>query len=974
LSTTAAPIDAAILGGMPQRVSAAVMVGREQPMELLHEALTSTRAGEGRLVVVGGEAGAGKTRLVTEFFARADDTMRLQGGCLELGQAVMPLAPLAGILRQLGRELGEERTIGLIGPELSGFLPGRPQLSLDPQWTGQLGMFEAFRAALTQLAGDAPVIVVVEDLHWADRSTLDLMAWLARNLAGSRVLVVATFRSDEMRRSHPLRPVLAELGRLPSVSRIELEPLTDQEIAELLTAIHGSPVPAPLARQVADRAEGNPFFAEELFAGAGEDGVPLTLRDILSARVEALPEPAKEVLRIAAAAGRRVDHRLLEVVADLEPDDLDGGLRAAVEAQALVQDGDGFRFRHALLQEAVHDQLLPGERSRLHRAFADALLAEPGLAAGGAESVDSELAHHALAAHDLDLAFRSLVRAGERAHALFAFSEAQRHLEGAADLRDRVSAEAAVDAPPAWELLRAAAHCSRYGGDPSVGVAHLRRAIASLDPVADKVTVGGLYSELSESIWMTGRGDDALAASDTATQMLAGEVTREAAEALGWQSRLLMLLGRFDAAIEPGRRGVEIATELGAQVELSRAQTSLGTSLGALGQLDEGMALIHDAITVADAAGAGGDAVRGYINVTSTLRTAGNDLEAAERTGLQGLAYADLHRVRGGMTDWLRMELADVYVRGGRYRDAEAVLDDVHTGWTTGINGQYYHTSRAWIDVVEGRYDDAEEHLRAAKELAPSIRDPQAIGPTVGIRMLLNLARGRLDIDDGLELLEPLIGDSVTYNGLVLVARVAAAEAEAGATEAVATIERIRSLLEARRAGANAVLGANIDGWLAVLDAEIASVTGKHDPDLWRLAREGMRERGYAEQAAYAGVRLVDALAEVGADDAADELAEAHRQALELGAAKHADDLETLARKHRLKLAGAAPRRGGGGLTAREREVLALVARGTTNREIGEALYISEKTASVHVSNILAKLGVTNRGEAAAVARDLDLG
>jgi DNA-binding CsgD family transcriptional regulator/tetratricopeptide (TPR) repeat protein len=818
------------------------------------------------------------------------------------------------------------------------------------------------------------VIVAVEDIHWADRSTLDVVAWLARNLVGSRVLVLATFRSDEMRRSHPLRPVLAELGRLPYVERIELEPLTDQEIGELLTAINGSPVPAPLARQVADRAEGNAFFAEELFAGAGEDGVPLTLRDILSARVEALPEPAKEVLRIAAAAGRRVDHRLLEVVASLEPEDLDAGLRAAVEAHALVQDGDGFRFRHALLQEAVHDQLLPGERSRLHRAFADALLAEPSLAAAGAESVDSELAHHALAAHDLDLAFRSLVLAGERAHALFAFNEAQRHLEGAADLRDRISPEVAADAPPAWELLRAASHCSRYGGDPSVGVGHLRRAIASLDPVADRVAVGGLHSELSESFWMCGRGDDALAASETATEMLAGEVTREAAEALAWKSRLLMLLGRFDEAIGPGRRGVEIATTLGAQVELSRAQNSLGTSLAALGQLEEGLGLINDAIAVGDAAGAGGDAVRGYINVTSTLRMAANDLEAATRTGLEGLAYADRHRVRGGMTDWLRMELADVYIRGGRFQDAEAVLADVHTGWTTGINGQYFHTCKAWMATVQGRYDEADEHLRVAKELAPGIRDPQAIGPTVAIRMLLNLARGRLDVEDGLELLEPMIDDVATSNGLVLVARVAAAAAEAGASDALATVERVRSLFESRRADANAVLAANVDGWLAVLDAEIASVSGKHDPDLWRSARDAMVERGYVEQAAYCGVRLVDALGQVAADDIADALADAHHRARELGAAKHVEDLETLARKHRVKGIGAAPAQGTAGLTAREREVLSLVARGTTNREIGEALFISEKTASVHVSNILAKLGVSNRGEAAAVARDLDLG
>jgi DNA-binding CsgD family transcriptional regulator/tetratricopeptide (TPR) repeat protein len=970
-STTPVSVAADILGDMSQRVSADVMVGREAPLSALDQAYDAARSGGGRLVVVGGEAGVGKTRLVTEFLERTPGAARLVGGCLELGQAVMPMAPVAGILRQLARDLGDDRVADLVGPELAGFLPGRQQVALDPHWTGQLGMFEAVRSLLDELAEERPVVAVVEDLHWADRSTLDLLTWLARNLVDSRVLVVATYRSDEMRRSHPLRPVLAELGRLPHVERIELQPLTIQEVADLLTAIHGRPVPPEIVSQVADRSEGNPFFAEELFAASEDERVPLTLRDILSARIDGHPDTAKEVLRVAAAAGRRVDHRLLEVVATLERDELDAGLRAAIDGQALVADGDGFRFRHALLQEAVHEQLLPGERSRLHRAFADALLDEPALAAGGADAVDSELAHHALAAHDVDLAFRSLARAGRRAHALFAFSEAQTHLEGAAELRDRISPEAAADAPAAWELLRDASHCSRHGGDPSAGVGHLRRAIATLDPVADRVVVGGLWSELSESYWMNGRGDDAVAASDTATQMLAEERTREAAEALAWRSRLLMLLGRFEESVEPGRRGVEIAREIGAQVELSRAQNSLGTSLGALGHLEEGVALVREAVDIADAAGAGGDAVRGYINMTSTLRTPGNDIPAAERTALEGMAYAERHRVRGGMTDWLRMELADVHVRNGRLRDAEAVLRQVHTGWTNGINGQYFHTSSAWIDVIEGRYAEAEEHLTMARQLAPMIRDPQAIGPQVGLRMLIDLGRGRPDVGDGLETLEPFIGDANTYPGFVLVARAAAAAAEAGSDDARKTVERIRSAFASQRVAANDVLGANLDGWLAVLDAETASVSGEHDPQGWRVARDAMIERGYAEQAAYCRVRLVDALGHAGAADLAAELAAAHRCALDLGAVKLLEDLDTLARRHRVKLPGAPAQRGLGSLTARESEVLELLAQGRTNREIGETLFISEKTASVHVSNILAKLGVGNRGEAAAMAREL---
>jgi DNA-binding CsgD family transcriptional regulator/tetratricopeptide (TPR) repeat protein len=968
-------VDAAILGDMPQRVSAAVMVGREEPYEALAAALASTRAGDGRCVVVGGEAGAGKTRLMTEFLERAEGVWQLQGGCLELGQAVMPLAPLAGILRQLGRDLGVERVAELVGPELAGFLPGRPHVTLDPHWTGQLGMFEAFRALLGELAEERPVIVVIEDLHWADRSTLDLLSWLARNLADTRVLLTVTYRSDEMRRSHPLRPVLAELGRLPHVERVDVQPLTELEVAELLTAIQGGPVPADVARQVADRSEGNPFFVEELFAGSAEDGVPLTVRDILSARIDALPESAKEVLRIAAAAGRRVDHRLLEVVADLDADELDAGLRAAVDGQALVPDTDGvgYRFRHALLQEAVHEQLLPGERTRLHRAFADALLEEPDLAAAGADSADSELAHHALAAHDVDLAFRSLVRAGERAHALYAFSEAQHHFEGAAELRSRISSEAAADAPETWELLRVAAHSSRYGNEQTVGVGHLKRAITLLDPVADRIAVGGLYAELSENLWMAGRGEDAAAASDTSTEMLDGERTREAAEALGWRSRLLMLQGRFEEAVPPGRRGVELAHELDAPVELSRAQNSLGTSLGCLGETDEGFALLRDAIAVADAAGAGADVVRGYINFASVMKVMTNDMSAAAEVGRDGLAYAERHSVRGGMTDWLRMELADVYLRLGQFGDAERTLAEVRTGWIVGVNGQYFHTLNAWLDVVQGRADEAADHFRLADELAPSIRDPQAIGPKTGVQMLLNLARRDLDAGDALEVLEPLVADTSTSNGLALVARLLGAAARTGSSHAASDVERIRSLFAGRRDAANDMLAANLDGWLALLDAEVATIKGAPDVDAWRHAHQALVQRQNAEQALYAHVRLVDSLARAAETDEATRVpADAHRRARELGAAVLADDLETGARQHRLKLAGApTSARSLGGLTSRESEVLALLAEGRTNREVGEKLFITEKTASVHVSNILAKLGVSNRGEAAAVARDL---
>lgn len=471
-----------ILIDMPGRVTSAAFVGRKDQLERLHEAFAATLTTPA-VVLIGGEAGVGKTRLVYEFAAGIPEARVLVGTCLELGQAVMPFLPLAGILRQLSRALGPEETQRLYGAELLRFLPDQGSSSADTGEGEQSGLFEAVLVLLGRLAEISPVVLVIEDLHWADRSTLDLLGFLARNVSSMRAMLIGTYRSDEMRRTHALRPVLAELTRLPHVERIELLPMDEREVIQLYTAIRGQqPQPAE-ADSIITRSEGNPFYVEELLASGDsvQVGMPAGLRDILATRLDNLPESAKEVLRIAAAAGRRVDHRLLAVVAQLGEDELQAGLRTAVEGEALVPDAEGYRFRHALLQEAAHDQLLPGERMRLHRRFAEALQADPSLAAGGSAGVHAELAYHALATHDVDLAFSSLVRAGQRARDLYAFAEAQQHFERAVELRPQLSAEASDTAPPTWELLRNAALCARYFGDIRVGaVKHLRRAIAVL--------------------------------------------------------------------------------------------------------------------------------------------------------------------------------------------------------------------------------------------------------------------------------------------------------------------------------------------------------------------------------------------------------------------------------------------------------------------------------------------------------------
>jgi hypothetical protein len=236
--------------------------------------------------------------------------------------------------------------------------------------------------------------LVVEDLHWADQSTRDLLAFLVRNLRRERLLVVVTYRSDEPGQRR-LGPYLAELDRGGSVERLLLARLDRAETAAQLTGILGAVPAVDLVDGVFDRSEGNPFFTEELLesARAGSSTLPTTLRDLLQGRIEALPEPARQVLRVAAVAGRQVPHPLLAAVAVLDEGQLDGVLREVVAYQLLVPREDGYQFRHALLREVVDAGLLPGERTRLHAAYAHALAEWPELSAGS-PAVVAELAVH----------------------------------------------------------------------------------------------------------------------------------------------------------------------------------------------------------------------------------------------------------------------------------------------------------------------------------------------------------------------------------------------------------------------------------------------------------------------------------------------------------------------------------------------------------------------------------------------------
>ncbi|HEU4977583.1 MAG TPA: AAA family ATPase, partial [Solirubrobacteraceae bacterium] len=333
---------------MATRVTSSRLVGRAAELAELEAALSDAAAGRPSLAFVAGESGVGKTRLLAELERHArDGGARVVGGdCVDLGDGELPYAPLVAALRSLSRAgdpaLDElpapvRSELGALHPEL-GSAPG---LRPDEERTAQSRVFEALLALLDRLSQDTPLVLSIEDIHWADSSTRAFLTFLARTLCGERILVVATYRSDELHRRHPLRPVLAELERDARARRIELSRLSRAELGDQLADILGAPPSRDLVERLYMRSEGNPLFAEELLA-AGMDGrgaLPPTLRDALMVRIERLPAGAQDLLRILAV-GRRLDHGLLQSASGLEPRELNDALREAVAGQIVVADDE----------------------------------------------------------------------------------------------------------------------------------------------------------------------------------------------------------------------------------------------------------------------------------------------------------------------------------------------------------------------------------------------------------------------------------------------------------------------------------------------------------------------------------------------------------------------------------------------------------------------------------------------------------
>jgi tetratricopeptide (TPR) repeat protein len=712
-------------GEMGGRVVSPIFVGRVEELHVLEAALGRATNSEPAVVLVGGEAGVGKTRLVAELTARCatDGTRVLTGGCVPVGDGALPYAPIVEGLRALVGDLGASAVRGLVGPSwpvLARLLPalGEPQAGGGPpDQAAQARVFELLLGLLARLSLQTPVTLVVEDVHWADRSTRDLLAFLVRNLRRERLLVVVSYRSDEPGTDW-LGPFLAVLDRSGRAQRVELPRLDRAETLAQLVGILGTAPPAELVDAVFVRSEGNPYFTEELLgairAGSGEL-LPPTLRDLLRGRVQALPELAQQVLAVVAVAGRRVPHRLLAAVAGLEDQPLVQALRAAVTDQLLVTrpDQDGYELRHALLAEVIEVDLVPGERARLHAAYARALTQRPELADASPAVTVAEVAVHWDAAGEWAQALPARVRAGLAAERARALADADEHYQRALALWERVPQPGQPGGLDWVGLLARAAETAAFVAAPERATSLVERALDGVDRTVEPVRAAVLLAQLGPYREKAGREADALAAFEEAERLLDGAPpSAKRARVLAGHARTLAATWHTTQAVLRCEEAIAVARAVGARAEETHSLSTLGACLDDLGQLDRAIALHRQARRIAEQVDDAEAIVRTYTNLSHALEQAGQIHDAIDdaREGYQRAHQLGLERATGS---YVASNLAGMLLSSGQWEECArltAALLEVDS-WCP----FHIHTTRGLLLTRRGEFTAAREEFDDAE-------------------------------------------------------------------------------------------------------------------------------------------------------------------------------------------------------------------------------------------------------------------
>ena len=939
------------------------LLGRDEELRVLDETLDATAQGTPHTVLIGGDAGIGKTTLVGEVQRRALDLgfSVAVGHCLDLETGVS-FAPVLEAVQALVTEIEdlEERPSArrmrrLLDPEV-------------PRSAETFDVLEDLRQTVLEAAASQPLLFVLEDMHWADRSTEDFVTSVSRTVRG-RLLLLLTFRSDDLHRRNPFRASLTEIGRAPGSRRLDLGPLSRSEIGHIVSAHLHRPAPS-VVEEIFARSEGNPLYAEELL-DAVQPGMPELLADLFLAKIYALSEDARTLLRLASVSGTRLDTATLLPLARLRQDEMDALLREALDARVLRQTSDALEFRHGLLHEAVYDDLMPDERGRIHAELAAILQAgldaepDPGLTAL------SRAAFHWNAGHDLPHALTASVRAGTAAARLGAAEEVT-HRERALALWDQVPDAESVAGLAKIELVVLLAQSSCTQGDGDRWYALARRAVDMVEPDTKSLLASRAYSALAFSCLFH---TDSIGTEEAVHRALdhAGESpSEELARALIASATLRIFRDEFTPALADVERAADVARTVACREVHIDALGWRAAVLFVMGRVRESLAQREQVVAADRRAGMLGEALY-QVETLARAYTAAGQVE-------RGMALASDGFDEGIATGLVQQAVAcgDAYVEAliglGRLQEAEQRLNGLRA---LGLPGDRERRLSAALLLSRGDVAAAAPAVRAEVTAEGEMEGHPNAEQVLRVVELATM----LDDDEGARdaatsyLVELQECDSPLLSAAA--ARIGFHALTLNRATAGPSVDHLRQLADRQLERATAGL---TDEWrgsyygvqLALADAYAARVAGEPAVEQFREAASladpfgalfGLEPRlNLAEQLLAHGER----------DEGRELLVECWRTAHDIGAGELERRAFRLATRTRIPLPEATVQEGPlSRLTPREREVLDLLATGASNKTIAADLFISEKTVSVHVSNMLAKLGVANRGEAAALARHL---